>query len=479
MNILIVDDQKEVREGLSRIFRENDALNHFHVYTYENAAGAYAALLKNKPEKTDVVLLDIAMDGEDGFSLLRRIRDNNINISVIMMTSYPEMDFALQAIEMHVDGFLLKPFSAEKLQEVLLDIDSRNHVVNDSPDIRFHLHCMMLDSYLRGDHTELDFPGLCRKVGIDDFTESDYGVIKIVVPVTDDTENKQQKFFNEINRLFTHIVGYSAIVGQITIIAGVSDVSEFTLEIQNALSRHYMAYSAACAVRSRDIGLQSIYTSACHILKYCDSNSSNILCMDALELRKCFVREYESEIFDSRSNKEQLNVLLSELFDLCMTCRIPLQGIETDLYEHGIGKNKVIAQGKMPTIRFRALLMDNIFVPDENVASGKVDLMVRYMLKHYNEDITLASVANAANINYTYASMLFKQYQKKNFTELLLEIRMNEAQKLILHTNCYVYEIAGKVGITNEKYFIRQFKEFFGVTPQTYRTHAKDGDSSK
>lgn len=60
-----------------------------------------------------------------------------------------------------------------------------------------------------------------------------------------------------------------------------------------------------------------------------------------------------------------------------------------------------------------------------------------------------------------------------NFNELLREIRMHRAARLITTTDMHINSIANEVGYTSTSYFIRNFKEFFGITPKQFSLKVK------
>ena len=96
------------------------------------------------------------------------------------------------------------------------------------------------------------------------------------------------------------------------------------------------------------------------------------------------------------------------------------------------------------------------------------DLM-EYLRLHYSEDITLNTVAEAVFLNPVYISRLIKEQTGRNYTELVMEMRVEQAVELLEHSDMYVYEIAEKVGYNNLKYFYKVFRKVKGKSPSDYR----------
>jgi DNA-binding response OmpR family regulator len=63
----------------------------------------------------DILLTDIKMPKKDGLSLIRRIRQNNYKLPIVLMTSFAEQELLLSAANLSIDGYLVKPVELEKL----------------------------------------------------------------------------------------------------------------------------------------------------------------------------------------------------------------------------------------------------------------------------------------------------------------------------------------------------------------------------
>jgi two-component system, OmpR family, response regulator VanR len=66
-------------------------------------------------ESPDILLTDVKMPRKDGLSLIRRIRQNDYHLPIILMTSYAEQEMLLNAANLSIDGYLVKPVDLEKL----------------------------------------------------------------------------------------------------------------------------------------------------------------------------------------------------------------------------------------------------------------------------------------------------------------------------------------------------------------------------
>ncbi len=109
--VLIVDDEKNSREGLSRALRKT--------YDVLLAEGAQRALQLLKDNAVDVVLSDVRMPGLDGMALLRKALSAATPPIVILLTAYGTIEMAVEAMKQGAYDFLTKPVDLDRL-EILL-----------------------------------------------------------------------------------------------------------------------------------------------------------------------------------------------------------------------------------------------------------------------------------------------------------------------------------------------------------------------
>lgn len=108
--ILVVDDEEHILE----LIEYNLMLDGFSVLKATNGEKALALLQK---EQVDLVLLDVMMEGLDGFEVLKRIRrmENLADLPVILLTAKSEEGDKVQGLELGADDYIAKPFSLREL----------------------------------------------------------------------------------------------------------------------------------------------------------------------------------------------------------------------------------------------------------------------------------------------------------------------------------------------------------------------------
>ena len=112
-------------------------------------------------------------------------------------------------------------------------------------------------------------------------------------------------------------------------------------------------------------------------------------------------------------------------------------------------------------------------VPVEGRCTTGIENVLNYIREHFCEDLTLSDIAEEVFLNPIYISRLIKEQTGKNYTDILMELRIGKAVELLKNTDLYVYEIAEKVGYHNLKYFYKIFKKVSGNSPNDYRQRPK------
>ena len=122
---VVIDDEFFVRVSIKEVVKQAVS-NYVCVGEAKNGIEGLALIKKAKP---DLVLLDIKMPGKDGLELCNDIRREKIDVPVLIISGYPEFEYAKKAVEYSfVFGYLLKPVSSEELRQ-LLEITGNYDVV--------------------------------------------------------------------------------------------------------------------------------------------------------------------------------------------------------------------------------------------------------------------------------------------------------------------------------------------------------------
>ncbi len=141
--VLLVEDDDDVRKRLKNI------LSFYFKDVFEASDGdmAYQVFLSKKP---NLIISDIVMEYKNGIYLVKKIRQTNLSIPIIILSAYPKEEYLLKLINLKIDQYLLKPTTNKELfsaiskvlcnefsaiiklsERIFLDTDNNQIIFND------------------------------------------------------------------------------------------------------------------------------------------------------------------------------------------------------------------------------------------------------------------------------------------------------------------------------------------------------------
>jgi DNA-binding NarL/FixJ family response regulator len=108
--VLVVDDHKILRRGLREVIEED-----FPDAEFAEAEDSQTALEKVYEAKWDLILLDVNIPGRSGMDVLAEIKHTQPETPVLVISAYPEEDFAIRALKLRAAGYLTKNCVADEL----------------------------------------------------------------------------------------------------------------------------------------------------------------------------------------------------------------------------------------------------------------------------------------------------------------------------------------------------------------------------
>jgi DNA-binding NtrC family response regulator len=106
--ILVIDDDESVRKSLETVLKEEG-------YAVDVAENGLEAINKSKANFYNLALVDLRLPDMDGIELLTRMRDTVPKLVKIIITGYPSLESAMEAVNRAADGYLTKPYTMENL----------------------------------------------------------------------------------------------------------------------------------------------------------------------------------------------------------------------------------------------------------------------------------------------------------------------------------------------------------------------------
>ena len=160
VKIMIADDHSMVREGLKSLL-ELDG----DIQVIEEAVDGEDCLEKLKTCKPDVLLLDINMPKKNGLEVLQCINKSNLKVKVLVLTVHNEVEYLIKAVDIGVDGYILKDSESAELKKAIFTITKGENYIQ--PDLIPALNSKMIEKNSDKDK-------------IDSLTKREFEVLKLL-----------------------------------------------------------------------------------------------------------------------------------------------------------------------------------------------------------------------------------------------------------------------------------------------------------
>jgi len=128
IRILLADDHAMFREGLKQVLSRTTDL-----VVADEAENAQQVLDNVEKKEFDVIVLDISMPGRDGIDVLKQLKHTRPNLHILVLSMYPEDQYAVRAIKAGASGYLTKNKASQELIDAIRRIASGRRYI--SPDV--------------------------------------------------------------------------------------------------------------------------------------------------------------------------------------------------------------------------------------------------------------------------------------------------------------------------------------------------------
>lgn len=536
MRVLIVDDEEHGREAIElSIDWEKYGIS--EILTAEHGVEALELVRLYQPA---VLFCDMSMPIMDGIEFLQVLRQENQEAQVVIVSGYDDYRYTRAAIRASGVDYLMKPFRQVDLEQALeRAIDAwrmRESSMQDALEVSYRikqadglLDEQRLAAYLSGEVSYTDsIRSLFGRIGL----RAEVGTIALVLPrnrleiINERFGGDMELFIFAVNNIMHDVFRpYTSFYfcrldpfQWVLLIADVRDHNRSSQDLAHYLRKLIEAWESMLGlsvfVGTADVRLAALPSSDARTLLerlpeavnharasllqsnvyVCDSPSSShaeevllpklsdqyIFLESALlsgnvdyaeELLVSFVREIRS----SRSLK------LEELQALTM---------EANLLLERAGKRKGVAREYVEQLPFwisdlneweRLLIIAWRRLVEHIAEDGDEYQMVEairsYIDAHYQEDISLSSLAQSFHFSPQYIAKKFRDVYGTTVMTYLAELRMEKAKVMLANTAMSMLEIADQLGYADEKYFGKVFKKFIGYTPMQYRKLAQQKES--
>ncbi|MBN2897176.1 MAG: response regulator [Clostridia bacterium] len=519
VRVLIADDEYLVLDFIKFIIENN--LPSFEVVG--TAQSGREAIEKAITLNPDVILMDIRIPGINGIEAIKQIKERGVRSEVVIISAYEYFDYAKEAVKLNVFEYLLKPLNKKKVVDTLLALEGK--INNDRETIQKQIFMRekmeRLLPHMEGQfvHTQLFSDGDISNLGFYEELfhmklDQGYVIVGTLSGGNDMTEEgirdtlERQKFFDifgiTLKQMTTCLVGppmldriiaYVAVEDGLDALEARKQAIDIGTRLAQKLKKSVLADFRIGVGSLHGIGNFSKSCSEAYSAAAIASNG-HMIHFEDLALKKM-----QSERFPK--SKEQLmlqkaiagdvNGTVRHLEDIMVWMAVnykdDVDKIKASMVELYIQVKRHLPEGEWFDYDFISSLLkindkselEYIFVSKirslieqinqerDQEMNSLIAKAVDFIKENYNQNITLDDVAKEINMSYHYFSKLFKTSTGKKFSDFIMDLRIEEAKRLLLNPEKSIKDICYEIGYNDPNYFSKIFRKVTGKAPTEFR----------
>lgn len=514
---IIIDDEELIRKGT---IKKLEPINDQITCIGEASEGGEGLEMISRLSP-DFVILDMQMPGINGMELLPALAEKYPGMPLIVISGYRKFDYIKQAISSNALEYVLKPFSREAIQEVVLKalkkLENRSHMYNqikttelEKEQVQYDYDIQLIKNLLFGYQTNTTELTSQKLTYISENHNLCLLAIESPHPLSKTSvlhmlhefgfEDLILFFSNPSNENLGLLLLFVPCHGSIS---GQQIAEQVLQDIIPQLSEQ------DCNGDVR-VGISGIHHSITELKQtYSEAVSAlncQLLCEDAPKYYfykeerapRLIVWEREEELlFRIEAGMENEVAELTEkmflyyktlpgctLADVKYHCYLLSAQCRKILDEYIHTSDSVKTSTSMQNVINNIFSLKDLFIyhrqfflnlakmikPNSVYAVDDVIEKIKiYLQKNYQKNISQEYLSSLFYINRSYLSTLFRERTGEKFVDYLNHIRIAKSLELLTGTDRKMYQIARAVGYDNVKYFFRIFKKIMKVTPEEYR----------
>ncbi|MEF3303483.1 response regulator transcription factor [Paenibacillus sp. GYB003] len=489
-SILIVEDEAYVRKYL----RKNVGWNESGFEVIGEASNGRAALEFMKTNQPDLVLCDIAMPIMNGIDLLKEAKEAGLQSVFVMLTCMNEFEYARAALKNGAFDYMLKlSMDASILRDALRKVDEelRRRAKQASLQRLFDYQPLyekvwarLTDASRDGAAEPFEHPGVemmphvwvCSVLnGKAPFSADDLMSMRLIPP----DNHAVIHLFPGLGQ--TTVFYWSGKEIQVNPLHGKE--TPFPMAACSPVPGSRWVEAWRSALRKLDeawySGLKALQFS--HIGERMDRHYPTV----SWKAERQWVRYVE------RAQTNECVAWLHDLWNRMERDGFPMPAVKYtanrfDQLLHRISDYPVRESDNLLDCAHHRELLDMLLSRlRRGIGNGpkarelltdhdEINKVLEFVHEHYDQNISLKTMARHAALEEHYLSSLFKKKTGSNFIDYLHAVRIERAKQLLDGSELTVSEVGRRVGFPNDNYFIKIFKRFVNMTPKMYRGSKED-----
>lgn len=503
IKVLIVDDEYIMRQGLKYMID-------WEQEGYEivgEATNGKEALNLVEELRPHIIICDIVMPLLDGVDFSEIIHKMYPQIQTIILSGYDNFEYVKQTLMSGAADYVLKPtLNQEELRKVLRKAAERipgYKLQTDSGSVNYE---RMMERYLLGHDKELNvsvfekyFTGSCFRIYAVNIKKENENGRDMSDVLHKKLERELQKNKNT-ESLFVMLREELACVIFCYEPSGNRELLQFIERIHEQLvllcgrilgvcSRSFTKLEEVCTIYQQDImknvdkafyyperkllflDRKEPYSSVSPTCKFDFFQYNCLLGGKQYEAALSLLERYSKAALASQMDVYRMKNQMKNMLYHFLDC-LPNTDEEKDELRHTYFKSIGQAayeseyQSCIDKIMQELKVLSAQYRPQ---GDERIEKMLDYISRNYQEDLKLEDLAEEFNFNYHYLSSYFNQQMKEGFSDYLNRIRIEKACWLLKESSLSIAQISGEVGYSEHSYFCRVFKKITGKTPSVWR----------
>lgn len=522
--VIIVDDEMLIRKRIRLGFDWNTL--GYEVEDDVGSGGEVLSLMREK--KYDLAIVDIAMPGMNGIELVQKLRDEKYRLPIIFLTGHSNFTYAQQAIKYGVYDYVLKPVNEEEFVKVLkklrnkLDEEKREQELLENlsleqSDARLIIETKFFSEIFQYGIREENEEKVVRQVrdaGVDidkDYALSVFRIQKYTqeeLPLLSQSQQLYEAGRRVMEReerftvLFDLFNNYCILFKEWSLKDSRENVKRAMNEVRTLLEQNLHTV-IRCGISSRKRGIRQLVNAykeaVCALNNTKAFQEKTMTYEDVAQKEESHYRIPEAQIKKvqncvGKNDQSGCEKIIWDIFDemiekqcnyecISMNASRLLLGISEACIASGLEIHRFMGEYKSLEAAFEYLMTleevkewfcgmvkELIESKSTQAAVGKnmpiVEKACEYMRGHCSDmELTQANVAEQIGVTPAYLSGIFKKVMGVSMLQYLSMLRLEKARELLLRRDIEVREAASLVGYSDEYYFSRCFKKYYGVSP--------------
>lgn len=503
--ILIVDDEKDERNVIRFLLKKFD----FELEIVEAANGkeALEALLRSP---ADILLTDVQMPFVNGIELATKVRERYDDIEIIFFSGHDDFNFVKKALTLRADNYILKPVKPEEFKQTMTEVMEnirkhkkeqekrevnqlfiKQHILyrllnqtpidaleNEYPFLSFdflndyhrmilvHSDTAFLDSLFEEENEY--FYELIREAALD----SKYDVINLnpfqIILLFKDSSRKlitYKQIAKQIQQKIKEAYGINCVLSVSNQMKHPVQLAQTYSQLEGYLKDRFFYSDVFIYPMDTPLTESKEYKEDEYLLEEIEISLQQA---DAAELKKKITIIIEKYDKSTKTSQGYLRFLFARILQLFFQTMPGYSKDSMNEYIELIYSYKHFSDIKQTLLELQGKVIKRL-EEAKNSPKHVIEVVKQYIIENIEKDLDLEMLAEKVYLTPGYLSDKFKQETGLGINKYIKQVRMNKAEELLSSTNMKVNNIGKMIGYKNDSYFIRIFREHFGVSPKKYR----------